>query len=258
MTQPDPPPPPSETPQEQALLQQVLAALAGYLTAVRAAIGGGPGVPDLDQWPDPSVWLQKVVSVVEPVLADIAGRAYRREAPAAVVDDDRGWVRRYLDGLPNRLAGIPNDVYGQVRAAVQDGLDAGDSTADLTDRVAEVLSLGGQRWRAERIARTEAAIAEQGGQYQAALARYGSSSGARKQWWTALDGRVRPTHRDVHGQVLPLSESFRVGHSLLQHPGDPSGAVGEVANCRCQLLVLPAGEDPLPVDTKPIGREESA
>jgi hypothetical protein len=258
MTQPEPPV--GDAPQQQeGLLQQVLAALGEFLAAARAALGARPGVPDLDQWPDPHLWMRAVVDRIGPAAAAVAERAYRREAPGGeFADDDRDWVGRYLEGLPNRLAGVPDELYEQVQTAVRDGLDAGDTTADLTGRVQDVLGLGGQRWRAERIARTEAAIAEQGGQYQAALARYGRSSGVRKQWWTALDGRVRPTHRDVHGQVLPLGESFRVGHSLLQHPGDPSGAPGEVIQCRCVLLVLPAGEDPLPVDTRPIGQGDAA
>lgn len=54
-----------------------------------------------------------------------------------------------------------------------------------------------------------------------------------KQWDAALDGRTRPSHRIVDGEIAELEEKFSNG---LSYPGEPSGPAAEVVNCRCALL----------------------
>lgn len=60
--------------------------------------------------------------------------------------------------------------------------------------------------------------------------------GATKTWLSAEDDRVRPTHEDADGQVVPLSAAFDVGGVQLDYPGDPSGPDDEVCNCRCTVI----------------------
>lgn len=62
----------------------------------------------------------------------------------------------------------------------------------------------------------------------------------RKQWHTELDERVRPTHQDMEGITIPISEPFVVGLSLMMMPHDISMGADpkEVVNCRCSLSYL--------------------
>ena len=54
-----------------------------------------------------------------------------------------------------------------------------------------------------------------------------------KQWITAEDNRVRPTHVALNGHIVRTKDNFSNG---LEHPGDKNGAVKEWINCRCVLL----------------------
>lgn len=59
----------------------------------------------------------------------------------------------------------------------------------------------------------------------------------RKVWFTEGDERVRPTHVEVDGTDIPITDLFQVGNSLLMFPGDISNNAEpqEVNNCRCHL-----------------------
>ena len=87
--------------------------------------------------------------------------------------------------------------------------------------------------RAMLIARTEATGGANFGAWQALTAE-----GVKTKVWEAAmqPGRTRPTHMDASGQEVALAKPFMVGGALLQFPGDPSGPVQEIANCRCTML----------------------
>lgn len=57
-----------------------------------------------------------------------------------------------------------------------------------------------------------------------------------KTWLTILDGRERLAHGEANGQEVPLSRRFLVGGELLNFPGDPSGSLPNIINCRCSLV----------------------
>ncbi|AOE44923.1 capsid morphogenesis protein [Gordonia phage Twister6] len=101
-------------------------------------------------------------------------------------------------------------------------------------------SLGEWQWKARRIARTEAHGAVSAGTLASALARQEFDPELRlyKRWLATEDTRVRATHRVADGQVVPLTERFRVGGFLLDHPADATTiAPHEVINCRCAMLI---------------------
>ena len=56
-----------------------------------------------------------------------------------------------------------------------------------------------------------------------------------KQWDSALDGRTRPTHRMLDGQIRELDEDFEVEGKSVSAPG-MFGNPAEDCNCRCALL----------------------
>lgn len=65
----------------------------------------------------------------------------------------------------------------------------------------------------------------------------------QKEWSTAMDGRERETHAAANGQVVGIYETFTIGSSRGQAPGDPDMDVSEIANCRCTLVGAGVPED---------------
>lgn len=88
------------------------------------------------------------------------------------------------------------------------------------------------RTRAMLIARTEATGGANFGAYQALIAEGVQT----KVWEATADTRTRPSHSTASGQEVRINGMFLVGTSLLRFPGDPTGPVTEVANCRCTML----------------------
>ncbi len=60
------------------------------------------------------------------------------------------------------------------------------------------------------------------------------------QWWSSEDGRVRDSHRHMHGQITAVGATFSNG---LRFPGDRAGPIKEWINCRCTLVpfIMPLG-----------------
>jgi hypothetical protein len=112
--------------------------------------------------------------------------------------------------------------------------------AQAVDKVKE--HEGDWKVRARRVARTEATSAWNSG----ALAALAEEGRTHKRWVATVSGRgaanpdgtprTRESHREAHGQVVPLSRPFRVGRSLLMAPGDPSAPPWETVNCRCTVV----------------------
>ena len=63
----------------------------------------------------------------------------------------------------------------------------------------------------------------------------------KKKWVTVGDKKVRHTHREVDGKIIPIEETFEVGNTLLRFPGDDEYDTSdgkEIVNCRCSLEYL--------------------
>ncbi len=84
--------------------------------------------------------------------------------------------------------------------------------------------------RAKTITRTEGHRVQQKSSVDAANEARARGADLVKVWDAVLDGRTRPSHRRVDGEIRELDEKFSNG---MQYPGDPSGGAGEVVNCRC-------------------------
>jgi HK97 family phage portal protein len=128
-----------------------------------------------------------------------------------------------------------------LRATLTEGLVAGEGVAQLADRVKEVYAFA--QARANTIARTESASMIEAGRYQNMI-KHGIK---RHQWFTAMDGEVRDTHKALHGstQVIGLKFKYVRGiqtgqSSPLRFPTDMAAPAAQVINCRC--LTLPVVE----------------
>lgn len=57
-----------------------------------------------------------------------------------------------------------------------------------------------------------------------------------KRWYTRLDRKVRPSHRMLEGDVVPLQDSFQLPSGMsIRFPGDPAAPLTETAGCRCRV-----------------------
>ena len=97
-------------------------------------------------------------------------------------------------------------------------------------------------FRARTIARTETVRAVHEGQEE--MLEQLVSSGAvdasqiRREWRTARDERVRPSHVAMHRQRRRVGETFISGDgNRLRYPGDPSAPPEDTVQCRCVLAV---------------------
>lgn len=139
-------------------------------------------------------------------------------------------VEDHLARSRGRLWGLGSEVWGRVRQELEVGAAAGESAAELADRVREVAGVSPRR--ALTIARTEVhAAAEYAAYAQVAALRLPGT----KEWLATSDGRTRETHRHAAGQSVPLDGRFRVGETELRYPGDPLADPEETVNCRCSV-----------------------
>lgn len=167
----------------------------------------------------------------------------------------RDHIESYLAQVSNRCKDMPDNVFEQVRKAITEGVDAGESAAELAVRVREHLDMategGRDAWnsRATRIARTEATGSYNAASLEAArIEAEELGETMHKAWVCTTDGRTRDSHFAADGQRVGLDEEFLVGGHRLRYPGDPRGPASESVNCRCTTVVL-AADEPLPGET---------
>ena len=93
-----------------------------------------------------------------------------------------------------------------------------------------------QSWEATRIARTEIHNAHNEG----IMKSYETLGVEYTQWVAANDDRVRDTHAEIDGEIIPFGGTYSNG---LMYPGDTNGDIEEWINCRCSNApyVMPAG-----------------
>lgn len=120
-----------------------------------------------------------------------------------------------------------------VRKELLEGLQLGEAEDELVERLQHILDV---RWnQSQAIARTEIGFAYNNAFWEVGKKAYEQDLLQYKYWITALDERVRDSHR-IHGQTRRIDEPFElVSGALLMYPGDTSlGAdVSEIINCRC-------------------------
>lgn len=154
------------------------------------------------------------------------------------------FVQAQLARTHNLLMRVPDDVYNLVFAEISDGVNAGESNREISERVEKVLSdTGSETWRnrAMTIARTETIRAYNAGAMGSGLrAQELEQAPMIKEWLSTEDSRTRLEHREADGQKRLLLEPFQVGDSLLMFPADPLGDPDQVIQCRCTMLIKEA------------------
>lgn len=217
-----------------ALLREIWTAVAALLSMSITKRGT---VAAADASKIPVEW----AAAEAPVIKKIA-EAYVSSAGAVLEavdpDDQLGFelvsddlVQVHVHDASNRLKNIADDVWHEVQQQITEGLNLGESVAQVAARVQA--ATGVSEGRALTIARTEMHMANEAGSLDQAMF---VDPDATKEWLATDDNRTRPSHRAVNGKKVKISEPFRVGNSLLMAPGVPlgdAGDPGEVISCRC-------------------------
>jgi HK97 family phage portal protein len=140
----------------------------------------------------------------------------------------------FLTEKPIMVGRVVNTVRNQIRQALIDGMSANESIEQIATRIKKVMSNGHNR--AMTIAVTEVGSALNFGR----SIEIRDAGYTKKKWYTALDERVRPDHRVMHGRVVNVDTPWIVGGASLRYPGDPYGPARQIVNCRC--IELPVKE----------------
>ncbi len=134
---------------------------------------------------------------------------------------------------------INTTTLNELRDAIAESIRLGESVKELAQRIEAIFDFA-EEYRSIRIARTELI----GCSNMAAMDVLVANDVEFKEWFTALDELVRPSHRALHGQIKRVNEAFVspvTGESLL-YPGDPDADASEVINCRCVVIPAQGGD----------------
>lgn len=151
---------------------------------------------------------------------------------------------RYMEQASNRLVGVGETIWTDVRERVTRAVASGMSNEDLKDQIGKLSDFS--EYRADTIARTETISAYVNGDWEGAqlLGEFGP---VEKVWVATGDARGREWHTALMDQSLPMDEPFDVDGEPMMYPHDPSGSAFNVVNCRCYIEFL------YPGDTRPDG-----
>lgn len=132
------------------------------------------------------------------------------------------FVQQFIETKGLEFAkGINQTTKDKINNIIGQGITEGAGLPEIRKRIITTFE-GFKKSRAATIARTEVARSAN----WAIMEGYRQSGVVEgKEWITALDERVRPTHADMHGVKVRLNEDFPIGV-------DP----GEEVNCRCTTI----------------------
>lgn len=141
-------------------------------------------------------------------------------------------------GLYSHLGEDVTRLKKRITTHVTRGISSGMTYAQVAQQISASMmgaytNPGGSLAYAMRIARTEGHRIQVQSTMNACQNAKDMGADVVKQWDSTLDGRTRPSHQKVDGEIRELDEPFSNG---LMFPGDPAGGAGEVVNCRCALL----------------------
>jgi uncharacterized protein with gpF-like domain len=184
--------------------------------------------------------IRRVYMTTCPYFADQAVKQLkpRKAAPDNITPDP--WLetidRFVKTRLGKRITWITETtkdfIFGTTQRIVNDAIQEGLGVDKITEQIAKEFSIS-EKYRAERIARTEVVSASNQGSFMGAESL---DVDLDKEWISYVDDRTRDSHLPmpigVGGEVVGMNEPFSNG---LDYPGDPDGEADEVINCRCTI-----------------------
>lgn len=159
-----------------------------------------------------------------PVIAPIDQAAVVK----AVLTDSKV-VEGYYNRLGVNYAKLKKTITQEVSRGIASSLPYSDIARNINN------ASGSGLYNAKRIARTEGHRIQQASTADAQAAAKKKGADVVKQWDATLDGRTRPTHRMLDGQIREVDEPFEAGGTKVMRPGQ-FGIASEDINCRCACL----------------------
>lgn len=120
-----------------------------------------------------------------------------------------------------------------IRNEVSRGIATADSYANIARNISNASKIGFNK--SMRIARTEGHRVQCMAAFDAQHKAMDAGADIVKQWDATLDGRTRPLHRELDGQIRELDEPFEAGGLEVMYPS-AFGRAAQDINCRCALL----------------------
>ena len=137
------------------------------------------------------------------------------------------------EGLYNKLGVDTTALKKAIRTELTRGIAQGMSYTDMARNIENQIRIGLNR--AIRIARTEGHRISIESSLDAMHKAKDRGADIVKQWDATMDGRTRPHHRELDGQVRELDEPFEVAGMKVNAPHQ-FGKASEDVNCRCVVL----------------------
>lgn len=186
---------------------------------------------ELDQ-----IWNQesdRLVVKMKPIYEDIASTSGTLARGLLDVKEPYVIDALMIEKRLNFISKINKYTYDLIKTQLKDGIEKGETIADLTQRVKDTyermytLEPGMTITRATKITRTETGSLMNEVSYK----EYRENGVEKKKWI----GGSRPSHSAINGEVVNIDETFSNG---LSFPGDPSGPPEEVINCECSIAPI--------------------
>lgn len=137
------------------------------------------------------------------------------------------------ENLYNKLGQDVNDLKKNISSTISRGISTNDSYSNISRNIRIVGDTYSNK--AYRIAKTEGHRITQEATHDAQIKAKDAGADIVKQWDAALDGRTRPAHRALDGQIKEIDEAFEYGGHKAMYPGG-FGVGGLDINCRCVII----------------------
>lgn len=138
------------------------------------------------------------------------------------------------NGLYSALGVNVQGLKKTITQEISRGIASGLFYRDIARNISNVSGSG--YTNAKRIVVTEGNRIQNTASRNAALDAKAHGADLAKVWDSTLDGKTRPSHRAVDGEIRELDEKFSNG---LDRPGDSGAPAAEVVNCRCKEIHRP-------------------
>ncbi len=182
---------------------------------------------------------QRTLGSVDEALAENLVRAVGVDISSYLAPDSdiRAALAEATEANIALIKSIPTQYLDGIRETVQRAFAAGErfeSVAKRIERVGDVTASRAKLIARDQVSKMNAAFNE---------VRQVSVGVEKYIWSTSHDERVRPSHRDMNGEVVAWKEPREVDGERV-HPGEP-------VNCRCVAIpVINVAAEPAPGETE--------
>lgn len=183
----------------------------------------------------------------------------KQGVPLAMPIDQKAMVKavqtdsKISEGLYNALGVDTGKLKKTIAHEITRGIATAMPYSDIARNVNNTARPGLSN--AERIVRTEGHRIQQASAFDCARDAKKRGADVVKVWDSTLDGRTRPVHRKLDGQIREVDKPFETSGKKAMFPGD-FGDPAEDCNCRCVMFEKTRWELDAK-ETKWLGRTEN-